>query len=191
MKELLSQLTPSNWVQIFSTVATLIVSVVSITIANSSLKQTKQAAIDTKKSEFNATRPYVTIYSNVISTGIMSIHKFLIIKNFGKTAAQVKSIEFSPQLDKSNQERNLASLHNFVLAPGMSIRAEVDQKFGEVVTFKVKYCDFEMHKFYESYNVNFGFENDVRYSEADNSALPAGVKEIVNALNIIAQQLQD
>ncbi|MGV0167145.1 hypothetical protein ACRYI5_00935 [Furfurilactobacillus sp. WILCCON 0119] len=185
----MTHLTTDNWIQIIGIIASFTASTVSVTIAVLALLQTRKAALRTKDIAFNESRPYVTIYMTALDTGVMSMHKYLVIKNFGKSAANISSIIPKGNLDKPNQERKLASLKNFVLAPGMSVRANVNANFSDTVIFEVMYTDANKNTFNDTFSVNFGYGDDLIYEEASKSGLPDGVNEIIAALNIIAQQL--
>lgn len=187
----MNQLTTSNWIEIISIIASLTVSFASIWIALKSLNRAEKSAKALEVSNFNAERPYVTIYSTGLNTGVMSFHKFLIIKNFGKSAAKVKLITYTGELDANNQSRNLTSLHDFVLAPGMSVRSNIDAAFKNTVIFHVEYSDLQGHSFNETFDVNFGFGDTLVYAEASKGNMPKGYNELIAALHIIAQQLQD
>lgn len=192
---------PSDWIQIFSIFASLAVLIISVCIALKSLNRAEKSAKATEIANFNATRPYVTIYSNSLDTGLLAIHKYLIIKNFGKTAAKVKTIDFNGELDEINKERKLRSLHDFVLAPGMSVRTVISANFSKTIMFQVTYSDLENNQFKEDYKVNFGFSDDLVFAKASAEAndevkaeinrLPKGYVEVISALNVIAQQLQN
>lgn len=190
-------LTVSNWIQIIGIIVTFITTLVSLWIALRSLRLSKksidmatESAEQTKLSAFNANRPYVVAYTTSLDSGLMSIHKYLIIKNFGKSAAMIHTIHTSDELDDSNSDKKLESLTNFTLAPGMSIPATVDSNFMETVTFNIVYSDLDNHKFEESFPVNFGFMSSVRFETSSIANLPEGFNELIAAINVVSQQIQ-
>lgn len=195
--KLVSQFTITNWITIVGIIVSSITTVVSLVVAVKSLKNSQKSielatnsAEQTKISTYNANRPYVVAYTTNIETGLMSMHKYLIIKNFGKSAAHVSSVIPLTKLDSTNSDRQLDSLKDFTLAPNMSIPIVFNSDFMNTVEFEIIYNDLENNKFDEKFNVNFGFMKDIKYEIASRSDLPAGFNEIIASINVLAQQIQ-
>ncbi|KAF0361404.1 hypothetical protein [Pediococcus acidilactici] len=191
------KLSASNWIQIIGILVSTLSAIISLVIAVKSLKTSQRSielaansAEQTKISTYNANRPYVVAYTTSIETGMMSMHKYLIIKNFGKSAAHVSSVIPLSDLDSANKERKLKSLKDFTLAPKMSIPIIVDSNFMDTIKFEIIYNDLDDHKFDEIFEVNFGFMQDIKYATASKSNLPGGFNELIAAINILAQQIQ-
>jgi hypothetical protein len=194
---LTSQFTITNWISVIGIIVSSITTIVSLAVAVKSLKTSQKSielaansAEQTKLSTYNANRPYVVAYTTSIETGLMSMHKYLIIKNFGKSAAHVSRVLPLNDLDSTNKERKLKSLKKFTLAPKMAIPIIIDSGFMDTIKFKIIYSDLEGHKFDETFEVNFGFMQDVKYETASRSDLPSGFNEIIASINILAQQIQ-
>lgn len=67
----------------------------------------------------NSTRPYVVIYNDFVSGGKTPI-QFLVIKNFGQTAATIKNLEIMPKVHVTYSDELFKYMENQVIAPGQS-----------------------------------------------------------------------
>lgn len=98
-------------IELISIFATLIISIISIVIAVKSLKLTRKSIED-------ANRPYVV--SSIETSVSFYIEKYLLIKNYGNTAAKIKSINFSETIDNQNLNRFIHSIEGAYIAPNQS-----------------------------------------------------------------------
>lgn len=185
------QLTTDQWIQIISSGITAIASVLSITIATIAVRQTSAAAKRAEKASFLASRPYISIYCDAIPAPATSFDKLLVIKNFGQTPAIIQSITSNGQIDEDPQGKDLKSLHNFTLAPGMSIQADTKGSRDDQISFKVRYSDTDGNRFSESFDVNFGFMNSVSRLEHHTSKVSDDTDAIVSELHHITRQLRN
>ncbi|EAD0633842.1 hypothetical protein FLR18_13740 [Listeria monocytogenes] len=154
-------MTTSDWIQILSIFATLIISTASIVIALKSLKLTK-ISIE------SANRPYVTCYLDMVVVG--HYQKYLIIKNFGTSSAVIKNISFLGEIILEN-ENNLESLHETIIAPNqkfiISIAKEVPDK--SIISVVINYQDLQRNRFTEKFQLNPNFSKDIIYVDERNS----------------------
>ena len=67
----------------------------------------------------NSTRPYVVIYNDLVNGGGTPI-QFLIIKNFGQTAAKIQSLEITPKVHVHYSDELFKYMKNQTIAPGQS-----------------------------------------------------------------------
>lgn len=114
-------LSPSNWIEIVSIIASLVTSVTAIVISVLTLKTTKES-ID------EANRPYVVAYLNWEWID-EHLREFLVIKNFGVTGATINSIDYSePWINSHNQKPIFYDMNDYFIAPSQKYvsLAEVD-----------------------------------------------------------------
>lgn len=129
----LSNFTTTDWIQLFSIIASLSISVISILVAVFTLRQNSKMIEE-------STRPYILIYDAY--TNISSVHFYLILKNFGKTGATIT--EFKSNHDMSIFDSKQPPFEHIVgtfLAPGQSIRAHIElpQNINLEINFDIKY----------------------------------------------------
>jgi len=122
----------SDWINIFATISSLIVSVVAIIISYKSLKLTRKSIED-------ANKPYVHMYVETIDS--VAFQNNLVIKNFGKTSAKIINLNFHTDLDKFNSEFQLSSLINAEIAPGQKFTTVLDPSFKEVISVTLTIAD--------------------------------------------------
>ncbi len=104
----------SDIISIISIIATFVASAVSIIIAILALKQSSQSLEE-------AIRPYVVIYTQY--TQVRTGHFYIVIKNFGQTAATITKISCNRDLSPYTfNEKNLFDTNKMIsLAPNQSI----------------------------------------------------------------------
>lgn len=114
-------LTTSNIIDILGILAALIPSLVAIAISLKTLKQNSQMIED-------SSRPYLMIYS--ACTHIVSPSCYLILKNFGQSAAYVDSFTYDFDLGKctvsGSRGEPFQNIDGTCIAPGQSFRAIID-----------------------------------------------------------------
>jgi hypothetical protein len=138
MSDILNSLTISDWLQALSIIFSTLISIVSIFIAISTLKQTNKI---TKE----ANRPYIVIFIDAITLNGSS-DKYLIIKNFGNTSATINSIECSSDIDFCAGLNPFKNLKNLTIAPGQSIST---------------YCNFDKNKEAFTCSINYFHQKDI------------------------------
>lgn len=67
----------------------------------------------------NSTRPYVVIYNDLVN-GAGTPIQFLIIKNFGQTAATINSLEITPKVNVRYSDELFSHMNGQIIAPGQS-----------------------------------------------------------------------
>ncbi|MBC1567291.1 hypothetical protein HCJ20_00025 [Listeria sp. FSL L7-1425] len=154
-------MTTSDWIQVLSIIATLIISTASIVIASKSLKLTK-ISIE------SANRPYVTCYLDMVIVG--HYQKYLIIKNFGASSAIIKNISFLGEIILEN-ENNLESLHETIIAPNQKFIISFDKEVPDksIISVVISYQGFQGNMFKEEFQLNPNFSKDIVYVEERNS----------------------
>ena len=122
----------SEFIQIF-------ISCISLAIALVALYQSKKSIQLTEKSILSANRPYVMIYIETLDT--VYFERYIVIKNFGKSAARILDLSFTSKLDTKNDIYQLESLVGGIIAPNQKFTISVDPNFNEAITGKIKYQD--------------------------------------------------
>ena len=98
------QLSPSDLIQIAGIIVSLICSLIAIAISLKTLKQ------NSKMIE-NSTRPYIGIY--IASTYIRDVSCYLVVKNFGQSAATIRSFTYDFDLAKLNRSPSSRQLKKY------------------------------------------------------------------------------
>lgn len=136
MFEWFSSLSIELRISLISTIATILISMVSIFIAVASL-------IQNSKVIKSSNRPSVVIFLESISlTGMR--HKYLVVKNFGNTPAKIDSITCSIPIDFCCGLDPFTKLNNSTIAPNQSIST--------ICTLDSISCDFY-------FEINYSYEN--------------------------------
>lgn len=122
-------MTTTEIINICIAATTALTAIISVIIATLTLRQNKKMLED-------ESRPYVTVYGAI--TKISAPRFYIIVKNFGKSAAIIDEFTFSPQLQ---QYGNLgAPFQNFsgtMIAPGQSFKAVIEgRNYSELPTVK-------------------------------------------------------
>lgn len=123
-----------------------ITSIVAVTIAICTLKQTAKQIEE-------STRPYLTVYQTRINLG--EIRNILILKNFGKSAAKINSIEYDEkllELSYADKLKPFASTIGTTIAPGQSFKCEIKSATSEdfIVNFKIKYSSLSEKEYLDT-----------------------------------------
>lgn len=91
LKNILSQFSPSDYVQIAGIIISLICSLIAIFISVKTLKQNSEMIE-------NSTRPYIGVY--LTHTYIRNVSCYLVVKNFGQSSALIQSFTYDFDLAK-------------------------------------------------------------------------------------------
>lgn len=134
-----------NWISVAAII-------VSLGIAVWSTHQTHVAAN-------LASRPYISIYPEAIDTVYFS--KYLVVKNFGKTGATIKNIEFDKINEENPDSKNitigLSGLVGGTIGPSQKLTMSIDDRYNSPITISVTYTDYNG----KSYNQTFEIKTDM------------------------------
>lgn len=122
-----------------------ITSIVAVIIAICTLKQTAKQIEE-------STRPYLTVYQTRINLG--EIRNILILKNFGKSAAKINSINYDEKLLKLSYFENYEPFKSTVgttIAPGQSFKCEIKPSVSKdfEVVFDISYTSLSNKEYNE------------------------------------------
>lgn len=132
MCETFLTLTTSDKIQAIAIVANILISVISVTIAILTLRQTNKI---TKE----ANRPYLAIYYELIQV-TSTFTPYLVLKNFGNTGAIIDSVTYSPEFKNEYNKTPFLKLSNHFIAPNQSIVTACKfEKPHKSINFTVKY----------------------------------------------------
>lgn len=161
----------SDVIQIISIICTSILSLVAIIISILTL-------IQNNKMIFESSKPNITIFSKVIS--FTSPHSFLIVKNFGNSAAIIKEIKYDKILNSYFEKEPFEHMKNTLIAPNQSFVYPLEKyaKSDEVINFEIIYT--YLNKTYtEKCSVNFSHFKDICFIKFHGSK---DIKEISDIL---------
>lgn len=135
MKPFFDTLSPSDIIQLFGIIASLITSIIAITISLITMRQNSKMIED-------ASRPVISIYGESINSGSPTF--YIVIKNFGASPAHITQFDYdfdftSAYLTHGNKDF-LKELVNSVIAPRQSrICALKYSELDKPITFKLSY----------------------------------------------------
>lgn len=165
-------------IQISASLVGIITSLIAVLISVLSLKQTQ-------KSIEEANRPYVVVYRDYIQV-LGNIQEHIIIKNFGKIGATIKSLSFEPQYKDSLREQEIfKNIENTFIAPNQSIstitsnNAFIGERNG-IILSKVEYYSGKNH-YEETFKLNEELLHDLAFSKTKPSKSKSMEEVIVNS----------
>ncbi|MBU5331734.1 hypothetical protein KQI61_05955 [Anaerocolumna aminovalerica] len=130
-------LTQSDIIQLISIGVALLIGIASILISIFTLRQNSKMIEE-------STRPVISIYSEYINTGVPYL--YIVIKNFGQTAATITQFNYNYDFVNSNAyalktgKDYLKDLSYSTLAPNQSRICALDcQNINAPVTFDIEY----------------------------------------------------
>jgi len=157
------ELEVSDQIQIISIIATIIISLVSIWIAVSTLKQTNKITEE-------ANRPYIVVYLETIQV-TSSFIQYLVVKNFGNTGAMIDSISYEPEFKNKYDLRPFEEFKNHFIAPNQSITCVCGFEFPcEPIIFRINYHQ-DKNFYSESFTINPNALAKLINSRASNSKM--------------------
>lgn len=106
------ELSVSDIIQLIGIVSSSIISLIAVILSLISIRQNSKALKD-------ATRPYVVVYNDLVN-GANTPIQFLIIRNFGQTAAVIESLEITPEVKVHYSDGLFKHMKNQIIAPGQS-----------------------------------------------------------------------
>lgn len=180
MKEILEELNVSDWIQILSIISTLLISIVSITIAIKSLKLTKKSIED-------ANKPFISCYVEMVEVG--HFQKYFVIQNYGKTPATILDVHFNKNISGLGRNGSIESIKNSLIAPNQKFitAVKVDEK--SCFQVKITYRDMNNQKTEATFNLNLGFSSDLLHTGSNTSVLTEDTKAIRNALHQFTKRM--
>lgn len=129
LEEILLEMNVSDWIQVLSIFSTLLISVVSITIATKSLKLTKKSIED-------ANKPFISCYIEMVEVG--HFQKYFIIQNYGKTPATILDVRFNKEITGLGRNGSLDSIKNSLIAPNQKFITAVNRLFIRFIAYRVE-----------------------------------------------------
>jgi len=174
LKELLLEMNISDWIQVLSIISTLLISVVSITIATKSLKLTKKSIED-------ANKPFISCYIEMVEVG--HFQKYFVIQNYGKTPATILDVRFNKEITGLGRNGSIESIKNSLIAPNQKFitAVKVDEKSRFQMT--IIYNDMNNQVYENTFDLNLGFSSDLLHIESNNSGLTKDTNALRNALH--------
>lgn len=174
-------MTVAEYIELGVGLVTAATAVISVLIAVKTLRQNN-------KMIRNSSRPYIAV--SFQSTNSQSISVYLIIKNYGASGAEIKSLKFSDKLVGVSASKIWAppfeGINGTFLAPGQSIVCAIDttklhSNNIECLKATVEYTD-GINNYKEDYPLNYGVYRK-------NPSVSADTKD--NELSTISTILQD
>lgn len=133
----------TDWIQASASLIALIISTVAV--------------VQTYKIQKDRAKPYINVYVEFIDT--VTASKYISIKNFGKSPAQVTNLEFSRELDEANKDTKMQSLIGTTLAPNQKVMTFIDNSYNEELTATIKYLDKRNHLYSETFPLNLNIDD--------------------------------
>ena len=149
-------------VQIIASVVGIFTSVIAVIISVFSLKQTQKSIKD-------ANRPYVVVYRDYIQV-LGNIQEHIIIKNFGKTGAIIKSLSFDPTYKDSMRKKEIfKNISETFIAPSQSISTITSNNTFEgerngIIKAEITYCSGKEY-YKDIFTLNEELLHDLSFSK--------------------------
>lgn len=129
----------------------------------------------------NSTRPYIVIYNNVVDAKIPI--QYLVIRNFGQTAAKIEMVEITPKVDFLYSDALFVNMEDQTIAPGQSYSTAFRVNNNIILNAKVIYSA-DKKRYKENFKISQKAFSDQIHSKVS-------IKNDSHALEIIAACLQD
>ena len=154
MKTFFNSLNPSDIIQLFGIIASLITSIVAITISLVTLRQNSKMIED-------ASRPVISIYIDTIT--LCEQTSYFVIKNFGSAPARITKFTYDSCLKETPQKFKLFCeqfdyVKNIILAPGQSKLLEYNMTKLPVDTVHFQ-IDYSFNRLNYSENITLNVKN--------------------------------
>lgn len=185
-------MTLSDKIQLAGILTSTVVSIISITIAVFSLKQNN-------KMLESSSRPYISIYLRKIN--VTRPEHYIVVKNFGSSAALIKKFEADVDLKLLNPSRNFpedifpfSNIVNTLIAPNQSLFSyfilDKALEHFENITFDIEYSsDSKTYKDTITLNLKSTFGN-LELSARDASNLEDSLKLLsLSAYDLVRRNL--
>lgn len=177
-----SKLSVSDIIQILGILASFLTSLIAIVVSVKALRQ------NSKMLEISS-RPYICVYG--VSTYICENRYYIIVKNFGQSAAHIKSFCCDSELSKLSYLDNYTPFENIEgasIVPGQSYRCAIDydkvkKNNINTINFHIVYSS-DIHKYKD--DLSLKIDGNLGNLEAHQK-----VTEDTTANAIISETLQD
>lgn len=187
----------SDYIQIASIIASLLISVVSISIAVKTLKQNQEMLENNKKMLENTFRPYITIYGT--TTNFDNPSYYIVLKNCGQSSALITQFKcdtdltpfaFAYDQTKNNFQKPFENILNTYLAPNQSFIFVMDLKRAINGTGQIKGTDKVVFDITYSWN-SISFSESIVLNLKAHYLLGSSRANNPNKLKTISYALQD
>ena len=172
-------MTAGDWIQVIAIVISTIISVISIIIAVKTLKQTNQITKEANRAYLVATLEYTAL------TSIKTI--YLVIRNYGNTAATIKNITCSRDVDFFLDLEIFENIVNTSIAPHQSITTVCDFRNNNTpFTLTIEYIQ-DNDTYTDTYTLSPQAMQNIIYSQTADSnmttpqAIINGAKELIRS----------
>ena len=169
-----------DWIELSSVIASFILAFLSLIFVVIAIKQNS-------KMIKNSTRPYVAVYLQ--AANFQRVNMYLVVKNYGKSAAIIDKMEFSVDLkDVAYGEERIPfdNMEETTIAPNQSIISYIDTKKSKRNGITLFSVDLEYHD-----NVNVYKEKYPINIEAYMGNVSSRASTKNEELKIISYTLQD
>lgn len=158
--EFFAQLSASDIIQLLGMAASFLTALIAIIISLISLHQNSKMIKE-------STRAVISVYSQSINTGMPML--FIVIKNFGNSAAIIHKFDYDFDLSNcygfNSSQDYLKNLVGSTLAPNQSRICRLDyEKLAQPVTFKIEYQSGRK-KYRDSFTVDLKAGTDMLISK--------------------------
>lgn len=169
-------------IETISAIVTALTAIGAVVISVLTLKQNN-------KMIYEANKPIIEIYIHGID--VHHPHKYIVVKNFGKTAAKITSISFNKSLDRFNNERKLSSLVGTTIAPGQSFYTTYDKSFTEKLVATISYTSNIMkHEEFQHFNLDFAQLDSLAYTHVTTPSMSDESKAIINGIEALIKSIK-
>lgn len=170
----------SDWINLSLAILSFILAAISVVTVVITLRQNHKMIEESN-------RPYISIYGD--ETNFSSPQFYIVLKNFGKTGAIIKSLECDIDLSKYSYQTGIVPFQHIIgtlLAPNQNFICNIDnKKLGEddieIINFSITYsANGKTYK--ENYPVNYKALKKNITTKSENST---------NELKVISYTLQE
>ena len=123
MKQIICELTLTNWIEIIGIIASLAISIIAIIISCVTLKQNSKMIEE-------STRPYVIM--SLKTTNFSSQHIYLVLKNYGTSGATITKLSCNHDLSKYTgipTKKPFDNISGSFIAPNQSYITNLNSKY--------------------------------------------------------------
>lgn len=110
-------------------------------------------------------RPYISIYVEFIDT--VTASKYLVIKNFGKTAGIVTKITYSQAFKNHFGNDQFSSIINCAVMPQQKFMTFIDNETKLLLSATIEYKDLNGKTYTESYPIKFSATDQLTWVESN------------------------
>lgn len=166
-----------------SVIVNIVLSILSFILAALSLIFVIITIRQNNKMIESSTRPYVVVYNDLVNGAATPI-QFLIIRNFGQSAATIQSLEITPKVHVRYSDEIFKYMKNQVIAPGQSYSTAFKLDDSSVILNAAIVYTSESKTYSENYSIS-------QKAISDNVHSKVKVEDTNHAQKIIAGCFQD